>query len=204
MRRRDMLILMSAAVLARPASLRAQASGPKAPILELNAALLQIMKAGSNHVPFDQRAQILLPAVQRAFNLRQLLQSSVGFKWRNIPPATQTELLSVFTDYTVDNYVANFDSYNGQRIEVMPQTRTVGPDTIVSSQIVSTSGDTNTIDYVMRTYPQGWQAVDVLFNHISRVATQRSDFSSLVGSDGSRLLASLRRKVAELQNGSAG
>jgi phospholipid transport system substrate-binding protein len=202
MHRRDLLVLLPTAMLA--SRVEAEESGPAAPIQALDQALLQIMRAGAS-TPFIQRAQMLRPAVERAFNLQQILETSVGPKWRSIPPARQQELLRLFSEYTVDSYVANFNSYSGQRIEVLPHTRTVGADVIVETQIVPANGDEPTrIDYVMRRFPQGWQAVDVLLNgSISRVAVQRSDFRALVGSDGSALLESLRKKVAALQSGAA-
>ena len=72
-----------------------------------------------------------------------------------------------------------------------------GSDQIVQTQLVSTSGTITTIDYVMRQFPQGWQAVDVLLDgHISQVAVQRSDFGSTVTTgNATPLIESLKKKI---------
>lgn len=189
-----------AAPLARPAA--AQMGGPAMPIRTLNDTLLQIMRAG-RATPFAERARTLAPAIQGAFDLRAILQTSVGLRWESFSPQQQAELLDVFTRYTVASYVANFDSFGGERFEVLPDLRQVGADQVVKTRIVPASGDPTRIDYVMRQTVTGWRAVDVLLGgSISRVAVQRSDFRSLLaGGDPARLIASLRAKTAALESG---
>jgi phospholipid transport system substrate-binding protein len=197
-----------AAALAVPLLLRArdgstqQLPAPAVPIQALDDALLQIMHAG-HPVPFAERVRTLTPAVENAFDLRQILQTSVGLRWSSFSPAQQQQLLDVFTRYTVASYVANFDSYNGERFEILPALRQIGADQVVQTRIIPSSGDSTRIDYVMHATPSGWKAVDVLLDgSISRVAVQRSDFRSLLaGGDPSRLIASLRTKTANLERG---
>jgi phospholipid transport system substrate-binding protein len=55
----------------------------------------------------------------------------------------------------------------------------------------------------MQPSENGWRVTDVLLDGtISRVAVQRSDFRSLLGhGDATALIASLKRKVANLSGG---
>lgn len=182
---------------------RAHAAEPDAvaPIEALDAALLAAMKAGKA-TPFPQRFNALAPAIDRAFDLPAILQASVGLKWAAIPPARQAELQTVFRQFTIASYTANFDSFGGERLELVPETRSIGADQVVATRLVPTSGEPTRLDYVMRRTASGWKAVDVLLAaSISRVAVQRSDFRSLVGEDGSGLLASLKKKVSDLSGG---
>lgn len=185
-----------------PFAARAAPPEAAAPIAALNQALLAAMRAGEA-TPFAQRYAALAPVVQRAFDLPGVLQSSVGPRWAGLPPAQQARLLDLFTRFTVASYVANFDEFGGERIEIVPENRAVGADQIVATQIAPASGEPTRIDYVMRQGPGGWRAVDVLLNgSISRVAVQRSDFRSLIATgDASRLIENLQRKVAELSGG---
>lgn len=205
-RRRSFRALLAAPlVLAVPAVARQAAQGdPATPIASLDEALLQAMRMGSR-APFAQRYEVIAPAVQNAFDLPGVLAASVGLGWSSLSPQQKQELLEVFTRYTVASYAANFDSYNGERIEILPQfQRQVGQDMVVATQIVPGNGDAPTrLDYVMRSTPQGWKAVDVLADgSISRVATQRSDFRSLLaGGNPQPLINSLNRKVASLSKG---
>ena len=173
-----------------------------APIAALNRGLLNAMRAGKA-TPFPQRFATLAPLVEGAFDIPGILQASVGPRWSSLPPAQQSQLLDVFRRCTVASYVANFDNFNGEKLEVLPVSRPVGADQVVATQIVPSSGEPTRIDYVMRRTPQGWRAVDVLLNgSISRVAVQRSDFRSLLGSgDAGALIQSLQRKTADLSGG---
>jgi len=173
-----------------------------APIAALNRGLLASMRAGKA-VPFTQRFATLAPLVEGAFDIPGILQASVGPRWAALPPAQQSQLLDVFRRFTVASYVANFDSYGGEKLELLPESRNVGADQVVASQIVPANGTPTRIDYVMRRTSAGWRAVDVLLNgSISRVAVQRSDFRSLLGSgDATPLIQSLQRKIADLSGG---
>lgn len=204
MRRRALLLALAgslAAQGARAATGGAAAESPAAPIAELDDALLRIMKIGHG-APFAERAAMLRPVVEKAFDLPHILQVSVGPSWTSIAPPEQAKLLDVFVRYTVASYVANFDSYNGQRFEIAPQTRAVGRDQVVATSLLPRAGEPARIDYVMRRGDAGWKAVDVLVDgSISRVAVQRSDFRGLLRGGPQKLIASLERKVANLQSG---
>ncbi len=182
----------------------AAAADPEAaaPITALNRGLVAGMRAGKT-VPFTQRYATLAPLVEAAFDIPGILQASVGPRWAALPPAQQSQLLDVFRRFTVASYVANFASFDGEKLELLPESRNVGADQVVASQIVPASGSPTRIDYVMRRTPAGWRAVDVLLNgSISRVAVQRSDFRSLLGSgDAGPLIQSLQRKIADLSGG---
>lgn len=197
MRRRTLLFL--APVLAGATVARAEDAGPAAPVARLDDALLQAMRLG-RATPFAQRAAVLGPAVEQAFDLPQVLRVSVGPRWASISPAQQATLLDVFTRYTIASYVANFDGYDGERFVILPQTRAVGTDQMVATQIVPAKGEPTRIDYRMRRTAGGWRAVDVLLDgSISRVAVQRSDFRALLTGGPQHLIDLLRRKVASLE-----
>lgn len=204
-RRHFLRLAAMAGLLAMPAGMaRAQAAaGPVAPVEQLNAALLAVMKAGSA-TPFAQRFAVLAPVVDQTFDLPQVLRNSVGLGWSSLPAAQQATLQKAFRRYTVASFLANFDSYDGQHFAIGGNARTVMPgEVVVPTQIVPRSGAPTKLDYVMKQTPADWRAIDVLADgSISRVAVQRSDFQSLLASgDGEALIASLRRKVQTLSGG---
>jgi phospholipid transport system substrate-binding protein len=182
----------------------ADAAGAAAPVQSFNAALLRVMKAGAS-TPFATRYAMLEPAIGRAFDLNAILRVSVGAPWSSMTADEQAALAAAFRRYTVANFVANFDSYAGQTIEVAPDARSLANgDQVVSTRIGGPDGASIDLAYVMRQGPAGWQAVDVLAQgSISRVATQRSDFRTLLSNGGSAaLVSSLESKVASLSGGS--
>lgn len=199
--RRTALAALGAALLL-PLAARAADPDAAAPIAALNAGLTQAMRSGTA-TPFPQRFAALAPVVDRAFDMGAVLQAVVGPRWAGLPPAQQSQLLDVFRRYTVATYVANFDSYGGEKLDILPDSRSIGADQVVATQIVPAGGTPTRIDYVMRRGPGGWRAVDVYLNAtISQVAVQRSDFRSLLSAgDAGPLIASLQRKIATLSGG---
>jgi phospholipid transport system substrate-binding protein len=168
-----------------------------APVAALDQGLMTAEKTSSQ--AFPARYAALAPLVDRVFNLPQILQTIVGLKWASVSPADQQRLLAVFRAYTICNYVANFNSDSGDQIRVLPETRSVGADRVVETEIVPVKGDAVRIDYVMRQGSAGWQAVDVLEEKsISQVAVQRSDFRALMAQGAGALIASLTAKVDTL------
>jgi phospholipid transport system substrate-binding protein len=174
------------------------AADVSAPIAALNTSLAATEKNAAQ--PFAQRYAALAPAIDHAFDLPQILHTIVGLRWSAIPADNQTKLLAAFRAFTVASYAGNFDSDSGDAFKILPETRSVGADQVVETEIVPKAGDSVRIDYVMRQNNGAWQAVDVLQQGtISQVAVQRSDFRSLLADGtGAALIASLTQRVAKL------
>ena len=173
------------------------------PIRELCDGLISIMRAGTR-TPFTQRFQMLTPQVDRAFDLPAVLQLSVGPSWSSLPPDQQNTLMTAFRRYTIAKYVNNFDNYTGQRFDIQPDSKPLpSGEQQVKTKIVSSSGESHELDYVMRRMPGGWKVVDVLADgSISQVAVQRSDFRRLVERGGAQaLIQSLNQKTSDLSGG---
>lgn len=203
-RRRGLLVLTAAAAVG--SVLPAWAADDQAviaPIQRLNDGLLQIMKAGPQ-TPFQQRFDMLGPVIDQTFDLPHILQASVGLTWANMPQDQKTMLEKAFRRYTIASYVNSFDSFNGQRFEIAPQTRAVGNgQQVVRTKIIPRGGGGHQLDYVMHQVDGAWRVMDVLADgSISRVAVQRSDFRYLLTRGGPQALAeSLRTKSADLSEG---
>ncbi len=192
---------LSALLVPSLALAQSPATAP-AVITRFYAVLEQVMKDGRK-TPFPQRFQLLAPAVDQAFDLAGILRVSVGAYWTSLPPAEQQQLLTEFRAFTVASYISNFHSYKNRVLTVFPTTRAVGSQQVVKTTIQKPHRDAVRIDYVMRNEASGWKVVDVLLDGtISRVATQRSDFSSYVSQgNASRLITLLKRKVSTLSDG---
>jgi phospholipid transport system substrate-binding protein len=205
-RRRNLLAFTLLAPLAARAQAPALADAvvpeAAAPIVALNDGLLAVMHAGRD-VAFKRRVHILQPIVERSFDLLLILQNSVGPRWGAMPGHLRSQLSEIFNQFTVASWVANFDTYDGERFQILPELRQVGGDEVVQTRLVPTSGEAIRLDYVMRRGDDGWRVIDVLLDgSISRVAVQRSDFRAMLrGGDPTPLIASLREKVAALSTG---
>lgn len=197
------LALAAAAPVSWHAAAATASSDPAETIRQFDAALLVAMKAGARS-DFTHRFQALAPAIDQAFDLPAVLAVSVGLGWSGLAPDQQERLLAAFRRYTVASYVANFDSYDGQTFNILPETQNLGGGRVlVKSRIVPASGNPTELDYALQQTGANWKIVDVLAaGSISRVAVLRSDFRHLLSSGGGdALLASLQRKANDLSGG---
>lgn len=190
--------------LTRPAA--AQDFGQvSAGVRRLYAALIGAMKAGKA-TPFAQRYGMLAQPVAQALDLPAILQTAVGPTWPSLTAAQQASLLTAFQRYSVATYADQFSSFGNEKLDVLPGLRPLGTGQVVlHTQIVSSSGETHVIDYVMKQAPDGWKAVDILLDGtISRVAVLRSDFRRLLARGGPEALVGfLQQKTSDLSGGAA-
>jgi phospholipid transport system substrate-binding protein len=190
----------TAAVLGTRAG--AATSDATAPVEQLHAGLIEIMKAGKA-VPFRQRYDKIAPVIGRTFDLEAIVRQVIGPRWASLPLDQQAALTEAFRRYTIASYVANFDGYSGERFELLPTIAAVGNDRIVQTRIVLASGKAHALDYKLRQAPGGWRIVDVLADGaVSKVAAQRSEVRSVLADGGGPgLVVSLRHKTAQLSGG---
>src|SRR5580692_10103393 len=119
-----------------------------APVEQLHAGLMSIMKAGKT-ASFRQRYETIAPVIGRTFDLEAILRQVVGPRWPSLPADQQAALADAFRRYTIASYVANFDSYSGQRFDTAPVVRAVGNDRVVETRIASPGDREHTLEDVM-------------------------------------------------------
>ncbi len=198
--------LMVSAAMALPGRVWAQDTAAiRRPIIDLYGALEALMRTG-RPAPFPDRFRTLAPVIDRVYDLTTVLSVSVGLRWSGFDEKVRKELMDAFRAFTIASFVGNFDKYEGEKFEVLPDTRLVGADQVVQTRIVPGTGEPIRLDYVMQPSEAGWRITDVLVDGtISRVAVQRSDFRALLAhGDAKELIASLWRKVGHLSGGTIG
>ena len=114
----------------------ATASEITAPVEQLHAGLISIMKAGKT-ASFRQRYETIAPVIGRTFDLEAILRQVVGPRWPSLPADQQAALADAFRRYTIASYVANFDTYSGQHFDTGPAVKPVGNDRVVETRIAS-------------------------------------------------------------------
>ncbi len=184
------------------ANIPSSAAPQSAPVQTLDGALMAAMKLGQAG-GFAARAKVLGPAVDSAFDMKTIVRLIVGPEWSQTPADVQAKLLAAFRAYTVANYAANFDSFSGQMIRVVPPVRAYAGGSLVDTEIQSPGGHADRISYAVRQVDGDWKIEDVLLDGtISNLAVQRSDFQRILAKDGTTgLIAALNAHAATLAKG---
>ena len=158
------------------------------------ATLQGTMRGGPELGP-NGRYQRLDPIVRRTFDIALMTRLAVGPSWAALALDQQQQLAGAFDRYVAATYAHRFDSYSGERLEVIGQTASAG-DIIVQTRIVKSNGEPVGINYLMRCNGEDWLVSDVyLDGTISELAMHRSEFASILRDRGvTGLIAALNTK----------
>ncbi len=152
--------------------------------------LLAVMKDGPT-LGFSGRVAQLTPAITRAFDLPAMTRIAAGAQWPTLAADDQHRLIDAFGRFSVASYAANFDSFDGERFEVLREVPAPGSGggVIVESRLLPRTGDPVQFNYLLRRGTDGLQIIDVFVNGtISEMAARRSEFSSVLNRGGAQAL----------------
>jgi phospholipid transport system substrate-binding protein len=178
----------------------AAAANPQDTVRSLYDTLLATMKDGRTLGQSGRDAR-LAPVVNRTFDLPFMARLAVGPSWAMLTPAQQQQVTGAFAHYVSATYADRFDSYSGEQLQVIGE-QPYGSDVLVQTKIVDSKGEPTTLNYLMRQNQGSWQISDVyLDGTISQLATQRSEFHSILRREGvDGLVLALNRKVDLLRS----
>jgi phospholipid transport system substrate-binding protein len=158
-------------------------------------ALLTTMKDGRTLGQSGRYAR-LAPVIGRLFDVPLMARLAVGPSWATLSPTQQQQVSEAFGHYISATYADRFDSYSGEQLQVTGD-RPYGAEIVVQTKIANSKGDSVSLNYRMHENAGSWQISDVYMDgSISQLATQRSEFHSIVQRDGvDGLIMALNRKV---------
>lgn len=178
-----------------PVATAALPANPQDSVRSFYDALLTTMKDGRTLGQSGRYAR-LAPVVGRLFDVPLMARLAVGPSWTTVSPAQQQQVTEAFGHYISATYADRFDSYSGQQLQVTGE-QPYGAEVIVQTQITQSKGDSVSLNYRMRENAGSWQISDVYMDgSISQLATQRSEFHSILEREGvDGLIMALNRKV---------
>jgi len=188
------------ALIAAPAAARAAPADPAAQRVEsLCVGVLEAVKQAKG-AGVQTRARKIQPVIEESFDIGVMAQFAIGpAAWAKVAPAERTALVAALTRHTAARYAQAFDAYTGQRCAVDPAVQTRGPDKLVRSQIVEPH-DSSSVNYRLRQYGGAWKVIDVYYEGVSQLATERADFAGVLASGGpAALIARLNELTAKMR-----
>src|SRR5690348_5904149 len=142
-------------------------------------ALLGTMKNGRTLGQSGRFTQ-LEPVIRRSFDIPSMARLSVGPSWASLSEVQRRQVIESFGRYISAIYADRFDSYAGQKLQVIGEQPSAG-GIMVKSQIVKANGEPVKVDYMMRRNGDTWLISDIyLDGAISEVATRRSEFGAIL------------------------
>jgi phospholipid transport system substrate-binding protein len=135
---------------------------------------------------------------QQEFDINGIGLFALGSYRRIATPAEQQEFFRLYPEFTVRAFHARLNDYRGAPFRVTGR-RIVGNETVVSSEILPTSGSRVQVDWYLTDNGGQYRVSDVTIGGMSMRVALRDQFASWIENNGGRvnaLLAVMRQQIA--------
>jgi phospholipid transport system substrate-binding protein len=159
------------------------AAASKDPMEQLQQAvdeILQILQSEELKRPEkkDERKQLILNAVNKMFDFREMARSSLGQSWNTLKPEEQDEFVGLFTSLVEQRYIGKIDSYTDQKV-IYTKKLVKGSKAMIYTAIVDKDLEIPII-YRLEESDGKWLIYDLKIENVSLIVNYRRDFDSII------------------------
>lgn len=192
-------ILLLAAALP-PASARAETGTPPdvaaSFVNQLGAATLKVLQTTDGSL--SAREAQVRNLLRSNFALEQIGRFVLGRTWREATPQQQREYLQLFSEYVLTTYSKRLGGYSGETFSIVKAEPVGKRDALVFTRIERPSGPPLNAGWRVRQFGERMMILDVVVEGISMVSAQRSEFASVIKTEGlDGLISMLRLQVSK-------
>jgi phospholipid transport system substrate-binding protein len=190
--RRFWMIWLAVAGLAMPAA-AVNDEAAKAFVENMAAKTLAIVKTDASEAAKQAALEDLFrPVVDVAFVGRFVL----GQHWRTATPAQQKEYLAAYGPFLMKNYISRLVKYSGQQVKVTKAVPDKDGSVLVTMAITAPNQEKFFVEYRLRPEGKDFKLIDIVVEGVGLLASQRSEFNSVVSNKGlDYLIEALKKKA---------
>lgn len=127
----------------------------------------------------QQRRLELRRVAAELFDFDEISRRALSRHWAARTPQEQAEFTRLFTDLLERTYVGRIESYSGESIVYLGEA-VDGAFATVRSKVVTRRRTETPFDYRLHLRDGRWRVYDILIDHVSFVATYRSEFARII------------------------
>jgi phospholipid transport system substrate-binding protein len=162
----------------------------------LHKTLLVVMKEG-NQIGYQGRFDQLAPIITAGFDMPFIAKTVLGRYWETFNSEQKSKFVEAFSKLSIATYAANFDTYSGERFNVISE-KEVSGRILVQTQLIKSDGGQVQLDYLLHRIGSQWRIINVVADGVSDLALKRADYTSFLKSKGfDPLLIKLNEKIAQ-------
>ncbi len=180
---------------------RAEKSGAAEVVKKFNATLIDAMKR-ADELGYPGRYRLLEPVLKDSFAFLFMGSQSLGRYWKDLNSEDQKLFLNTYTDWSIATYAGRFNSYSGERFEMVSESEPDRGTVTVVSRLIDPNNEEVGFHYKLRKTDGKWRVVDIQISGVSQLALTRSQFVNVMrtkGFDG--LLSMLKNKIDQFSRG---
>ena len=134
------------------------------------------------------RIAVLTPAVAEVFNASAMAQFIVGPRWTGLQTADRAAISAALQRYMTARLAHDLADSHGPTFTIDPNVQSRGPDKLVHTLVADPNETPDRLDYRMRQYGGAWKIVDLYYNGVSELTTERADLASTLATGGTAAL----------------
>ncbi|WP_292908569.1 phospholipid-binding protein MlaC [Niveispirillum sp.] len=147
----------------------------------------------------DQAKSVFRELLNQNFDINTISRFVLGRYWNAANDTQKKEYQSLFEQMIVEVYAERFSQYAGEKFKVGAAQASGENDAVVTSQVLRPGGQPPVnVSWRVRSKDGGHKIIDVIVENVSMSVTQRSEFASVIESNGGRfdaLLEALRQRI---------
>lgn len=147
----------------------------------------------------EKREAILADILSRGFDLPLIARFVLGRYWRPATPEQRDSYVDLFGKFVIKSYSRHLGGFTGSSFDIVGAEPIGKSDFLVTTILRRKSGPSFKAGWRVRLIDDKHKIIDVMFEGISMVVTQRQEFASVLKRDGvERLLQILSAKVGRM------
>ncbi len=167
---------------------------PDTVVENLHQTIIQVMKE-SKDLDYDGRYNVLEPVVKDSFDFKTIARIVMGRHWKKLDDQQKTEFIDVFSRLSIATYASRFNSFSGETFDSLSNEEMKKGRMLVKTQLV-TNDRVVPFNYVLHNTDDGWRIINVIADGISDLSLKRSDYSTIMKTEGfETLVKKLLKKV---------
>lgn len=153
---------------------------------------------GTRDASLGEREARVRDLLSRIIDLPRIGRFALGRAWPKATPEQRQEYQRLFAEWVLRTYSRRLGGYSGESFKIVKSGPLGKRDAVVFTEIGRPSGPPLKAAWRVRGDANGYKILDVIVQGVSMVATQRSEFASLVRRQGLEgLIDSLRMQVTK-------
>ena len=185
---------LSAPAMAEPAKTSPEEAAKF--VTALSSETLAIL--GAQNTSLGEREAQVRELLGRVIDLPRIGRFALGKAWPKATPEQRQEYQRLFAQWVRRTYSRRLGGYSGQSFKIIKAAPLGKRDAVVFTEIGRPSGPPLKAAWRVRGGTNEYKILDVIVQGVSMIATQRSEFASLVRRQGLEgLIDSLRLQVTK-------
>ena len=169
-------------------------------VKDFQAVLIDVMQQGDK-LNFEQRFEILKPAVLKSHDLPKITRIVVSKEWQTLTTEQKKELIRKFSTLSISSYAHYFNSFSGQSFKVESAKQLSPGQIYVHTFLVLPDDKDVSMDYLLKKTGDEWRIINIITNGVSDLALKRSEYVAVIQKSGfDALLAELSVKIEKFSN----